>query len=77
VTGAQPPRPRVVDLPGALISCRHGNEVERVTAEQSITGWLMWGHYTCDQCERVAFHYVRERPDEARIGTWRLAIARE
>jgi hypothetical protein len=69
--------PRVVELPRALRFCRHGRDVERVTAGQSLGGWLIWGHYGCDQCERVAFHYMKDRPDEVIVGTQRLPIAGE
>jgi len=73
---SESPAPRVVDLPAGLGHCRHGREVQRVTAERSVSGWLVWGHYACEQCECVAFHYVREPPDEALIGSRRLPITR-
>ena len=52
----------VIDLREAFNRCRHGIELRDVSAQQGADGWVIWGHYSCPQCNRVALHVSGEVP---------------
>ena len=59
--------------PGFLI-CRHGYELRRLSAERAEKGWLVWGHYGCVECARVAFELCAERPTDALVAARRFKV---
>jgi hypothetical protein len=68
--------PGLVTLAQALNHCRHGQEVRHLTAEETGGQWIVWGHYACDACRRVALDAMSYEPTEATIAGRRLSIAR-
>jgi hypothetical protein len=68
--------PGLVTLAQALNHCRHGQEVRHLTAEETGGQWIVWGHYACDACRRVALDAMSYEPTEATIEGRRLSIAR-
>jgi hypothetical protein len=68
--------PGLVTLAHALNNCRHGQEVRHLTAEETGGHWIVWGHYACDDCRRVALDAMSYEPKEATIAGRRLSIAK-
>jgi hypothetical protein len=68
--------PGFVTLAQALNLCRHGHEVRHLTAEETAGHWIVWGHYACHACRRVALDAMSYEPKEATIAGRRLAIGK-
>jgi hypothetical protein len=67
---------RPVALAHALNSCRHGREMRDLTTEETFGAWVIWGHYACPECVRVALDATNFEPHEAMIAGRRLKISR-
>jgi len=52
----------VIALRETFDRCRHGIELRDVSAQQSADGWVIWGHYSCQECSKVALHVSGEVP---------------
>lgn len=52
----------VISLNNTFSHCRHGTEVRDVSAREGPDGWVVWGHYACRQCDRVALLVTSSRP---------------
>ena len=68
--------PGLITLPHALNFCRHGGEVRHLSAEETYGHWIVWGHYACADCRRVALDATSYEPSEATIAGRRLGIAK-
>lgn len=68
--------PGLITLPHALNFCRHGHEVRHLTAEETFGHWIVWGHYACSDCRRVALEATSYEPKEATIAGRRLGIVK-
>jgi hypothetical protein len=54
--------PGVIALREIFGQCRHGVELRDVSAQEGPDGWVIWGHYSCQQCNKVALHVSGETP---------------
>jgi len=52
------------------------SDVRHLTAEETGGQWIVWGHYACNDCRRVALDAMSYEPKEATIAGRRLLIAR-
>jgi hypothetical protein len=58
----------VITLNDALGHCRHGAEVQDLSAKESPgAGWVIWGHYACVVCRVVALRVASTRPHTVEI----------
>jgi len=73
-SGAPDVHPRTIQLNHALNFCRHGHEVRQLTVEEVLGHWIVWGHYACAHCSRVALDAYSHEPAEAEIAGRRLPI---
>ena len=61
------PPPDVIALRETFEQCRHGNALRDVSAQQGPDGWVIWGHYSCQQCNKVALHVSGVPPQAVNV----------
>jgi hypothetical protein len=66
--------PPPIRLPNELDVCRHGRELRRLTTQESLGRWLVWGHYACGECSVVVLDHYEAMPGEARVAGRRMPI---
>ena len=63
-----------VEISYALNYCRHGREVRQLSTEETFGAWVIWGHYACPECGRIALDATTSEPREANLAGRRLEI---
>ncbi|MGE0159499.1 MAG: hypothetical protein AB7T31_08790 [Gemmatimonadales bacterium] len=65
-----------ITLSHALSFCRHGREIRELSTEETYGHWVVWGHYACSECERVALDASTHEPTVALIAGRRLRVSK-
>jgi hypothetical protein len=64
--------PQTIRLNHALNFCRHGHELQDLSAQSALGHWIVWGHYACPHCKQVALDALDQEPPNAATIAGRL-----
>ena len=68
------PSPDVITLHDDFSHCRPGTEVRDVSAKEGTEGWVIWGHYACLTCDKVALRVTATLPHAVKINGRMLPV---
>jgi hypothetical protein len=64
----------IISLSSTFSHCRHGIEVRDVSAKEGPDGWVVWGHYACPQCDKIALLVTSSRPQAVTLSDRMLPV---